>query len=55
MQRQISKMLSVIVSATFAALAISAVTVPTVNAQGKVTKEYCKTHQTDPRCKGMSK
>jgi len=55
MQKQLSKIFTAVVTAAFAAMAISAVAVPTANAQGKVTKEYCKTHPKDPRCKGMTK
>lgn len=56
MQRQLSKIFTAVVTAAFAALAISAVAVPTANAQGgKVTKEYCKQNPKDPRCKDMQK
>ncbi|HMA89580.1 MAG TPA: hypothetical protein VKP89_12635 [Burkholderiales bacterium] len=52
MQRLLSKVLAVLITAAFAALVIS----PAVAAdQGgtTVTKEYCKSHPTDPRCKDM--
>jgi hypothetical protein len=55
MQKQLSKIFTAVVTAAFAAMAISAVAVPTANAQGKVTKAYCKAHPKDPRCKGMTK
>ena len=55
MRRQLVRALGTIVSACFAALALSAATVPAANANDKVTKEYCKTHQNDPRCKDMDK
>lgn len=56
MQRQLAKFFTAVVTAAFAAMAISAVAVPTANAQGsKVTKQYCKEHPKDPRCKGMTK
>jgi uncharacterized membrane protein len=55
MRSRLARVLSMIVSACFAALALSAVAVPAANAQGKVTKEYCKTHKDDPRCKDMDK
>jgi hypothetical protein len=55
MRRQLVRGLSTIVSLCFAALALNAVAVPTAKAQDKVTKEYCKTHKNDPRCKDMDK
>jgi Ni/Co efflux regulator RcnB len=55
MRSRLARLLSMIVSASFAALALSAATAPTANATGKVTKEYCKTHKDDPRCKDMDK
>lgn len=56
MQELASRVLTTIVSACFAALALSAATVSTANAQDKtVTKQYCKEHPTDPRCKDMNK
>lgn len=55
MRRQLAGALSAIVSACFAASVLSAVAVTTANAKDKVTKEYCKTHKNDPRCKDMNK
>ena len=55
MQKQLAKFFTAVVTAAFAAMAISAVAVPTANAQGTVTKEYCKEHPKDPRCKDMQK
>lgn len=52
MQGYLPKALAVLIAATFAALVAS----PAIAAdQGgtTVTKEYCKSHPTDPRCKDM--
>lgn len=52
MQRYLTKILAVLLTASFAAFTIS----PAVAAGGGktgVTKQYCKSHPTDPRCKGM--
>lgn len=55
MHKQIVRALGTIVLTCFAASALSALAVPTANAKDKVTKEYCKTHKDDPRCKDMNK
>ena len=52
MQRFLSKIIAVLLTASFAALVLTPVV---ASAQGgtTVTKEYCKSHPTDPRCKSM--
>lgn len=60
MQNRLSQVLSLLVSACFAAFAATAVAAPAAarhqqlsngSAHEMPTKQYCKEHPTDPRCK----
>lgn len=61
MRQFVSQVLSVLVSAVFATFAMAAVAAPASATHQQVssgggahampTKEYCKQHPTDPRCK----
>ncbi|MDA8107280.1 MAG: hypothetical protein M0015_01455 [Betaproteobacteria bacterium] len=60
MRQYVSQVLSLLVSAVFATFAMTAVAAPTSASHQQLsnggshampTKEYCKQHPTDPRCK----
>jgi len=60
MQQRLSQVLALLTSAVFAAFAMTAVAAPASashqqlssgGAHAMPTKEYCKSHPTDPRCK----
>ena len=60
MQKHLSQILSLLGSACFAAFAATAVAAPAAASHQQLsngsshempTKEYCKQHPTDPRCK----
>ena len=51
MQRHLSRVFAFLVSLSLATFAMSAVAGTGDKSQDKVTKEYCKEHPDDQRCK----
>jgi len=53
MHKHLSRFISLLLAAALVVFAASAVAGTTDKSQEKVTKEYCKQHPDDPRCKEM--